>query len=547
MKNQRSSLFLRFLNAQLVVGLLVLFQVSGLSAPGLLEIHQINVQQGDCTLIIGPDRTTILIDAGFPGKGTAEVVPYLQSIGIQPADDLDYMICTHRHADHLGGLDEVIDAGYDIKKGIWDNGSAATGAQITQFLDRGRRTTAGTNSAGVQPMPLGQVINLGNGATATCVAVGGTVINHGGVTGAINENDLSVAMLIRYGDFEYLTAGDLGGGASDRSCTERNTTQADVETPLAIALVSSSPPFLSAHGLEVLDVNHHGSESSSNSEYMNRLSPTVAVINTGPGQDSDWHHPRIDVVERVLMAQASSCVHVAPALVLQTEEGGPDGPGRSEEGFCVGDIVIKTTGVGTFQVFATGQVSQGPDERAAAGITAAGKTFPLDGVTPPAQSGSIVITEIMADPASVSDTAGEWFEIHNRGPAPVDINGWTIRDDDSDSHLIFNGAPLLISPGAFFVLGRNGSPTQNGGYTPDYIYSGINLANNSDEIVLVNAAQQVVNRVSYTTPAWPHRAGASIQLQNLTQDNNVSANWALAPTRGGSYNTSVGDTGNPGN
>lgn len=45
-------------------------------------------------------------------------------------------------------------------------------------------------------------------------------------------------------------------------------------------------------------------------------------------------------------------------------------------GFCVGDVVIRTTGVGTFQVLASGAVSQGPDERMAAGIGAAGRPFP---------------------------------------------------------------------------------------------------------------------------------------------------------------------------
>ena len=63
--------------------------VTPASAQNTLTIHQINVQQGDCTLIVGPDQTTFLIDAGNNGKGTAEVVPYLQSI-LQPAP---YALC----------------------------------------------------------------------------------------------------------------------------------------------------------------------------------------------------------------------------------------------------------------------------------------------------------------------------------------------------------------------------------------------------------------------------------------------------------------------
>ena len=57
-----------------------------------LEIHVINVGWGASLLVKGPDGTTVLMDAGNTGKGTNEVVPYLQSIGIQAANGLDYTI-----------------------------------------------------------------------------------------------------------------------------------------------------------------------------------------------------------------------------------------------------------------------------------------------------------------------------------------------------------------------------------------------------------------------------------------------------------------------
>ncbi len=87
----------------------------------MLEIHHINVQQGDCVLIIGPNGTTVLVDAGKNGRGNNEVLPYLKSIGIDPLDGLDYMVGTHMDADHVGGLDEIIEAGYDVKHQVYDN------------------------------------------------------------------------------------------------------------------------------------------------------------------------------------------------------------------------------------------------------------------------------------------------------------------------------------------------------------------------------------------------------------------------------------------
>ena len=79
-----------------------------------LEIHYINVGWGASVLMKGPDGTTVLMDSGNTGKGTGLVVPYLQSIGIQPAVGLDYTIAGHQHCDHVGGMDEVINAGYNV-------------------------------------------------------------------------------------------------------------------------------------------------------------------------------------------------------------------------------------------------------------------------------------------------------------------------------------------------------------------------------------------------------------------------------------------------
>ena len=468
-------------------------------------------------------------------------MPYLQSVGIDPPEGLDFMLATHRDEDHLGGLDEVIAAGYDVRHNVWDNGSSKTGTQITQFVN----AAGGTQAGAVQAMPLGHVVQLGSGATATCVAVGGRVIGHGAVAGATEENDLSVAILVRFGNFEYLTAGDLGGGKEDEDCTARSTGQANVETTLATALMPGGQNLLPTQGIEVLDVNHHGSESSTNSEYMNLLTPAVAVINTGPGQRSNYHHPRNDVVVNVLMAQVD-CVTAPPALVLQTEEGAPVGTNTTTEAFCVGDVIIQTTGSGTFAVSATGEVSSGPDERLAAGIAGV-RTFPLDGATVLAGS-ELVITEIMQNPNSVRDTAGEWFEVFNPSiSTAVNINGWTIRDDGSDSHVISNNGPLLVPPGRSLVLGRNGDATQNGGYQAAYVYSGINLANGDDEIVLVNLTGQVVDRVAYSGEApWPDPTGRSMVLQNPAADNNDPANWAESTARGGSFTGTGTDFGTPG-
>jgi beta-lactamase superfamily II metal-dependent hydrolase len=350
----------------LLLGVMALWMPAVLQAQAAqtLEIHYINVQQGQSTLIIGPDGTTILYDGGNEFKGTNEVVPYLQSIGITTAQTLDYIITSHLHTDHYRGLTEVMNYGYDALN-VYDNGSTNYNTFVQDFYNAAAATTAG----GVTAMTLGQTISLGNGATATCVAVNGSVQGVGAIQGGQdNENDRSIVLLVQYGDFDFVVTGDLGGGIDDQACTGRSTSQVNMESPLVKALMpAGANPKLSAYGAEVIHVGHHGSESSTNIDYMNILSPAVACISVGPGQGTDWYHPRIDVVENVLLAGVA-CVTAPAALVLQTEEGYPTGVKTSFAGYNVGDIVITTDGVSTYTISATGAVSQGPDERIAAGL-----------------------------------------------------------------------------------------------------------------------------------------------------------------------------------
>jgi beta-lactamase superfamily II metal-dependent hydrolase len=336
-----------------------------------LEIHYINVQQGGCTLIIGPDGTTVLYDGGWETKGTNEIIPYLQGLGITTSQPLDYIIAGHRDTDHYQGLTEVMNGGYDALH-VYDNGSDKYNIYVQDFLD----AAAGTSAGGVVAMPLGQVINLGNGATATVVAVNGSVLGAGAIpNGQVNENDRAICLLIQYGDFDYLLHGDMGGGSDDNACTGRSTGQVNMESPMIMALMpAGASPMLNLYGVEVAHVAHHGSESSTNADFMNLLTPTVGCVSVGDGQSAGWYHPRIDVVENVLLAQAA-CITAPPALVLQTEEGNPTGTRTSYAGYAVGDIVITTNGVNSYTVNATGAVSQGPDERVSAGLPA---TFYFD-------------------------------------------------------------------------------------------------------------------------------------------------------------------------
>jgi len=348
-----------------------------------LEIHYIDVGWGGSVFIKGPTGVTVLLEGGDTGKGTAYVVPYLKSIGVQPANGLDYIIGGHQHCDHTGGLDEVINAGYNVHIKQYNNGSSYASSCVDQWNAAAATTTAGAPIA----MPVGTLIALGNGATITCIARNGSIIGGGSVP-VTDENDRSIALLIKYGGFDYIWASDMGGGSD--ACTGRSTSQLDVETSVITAISpGGAHPLITAGGIDLLHVNHHGSESSTNPTYFNMAKPAVAIIGVGDGESTGWDLPRIDVVDHVLLGASSSCVTAPPAYVLQTEEGNPGSTLMSHSGYCVGNIKVTTDGISIFTVSADGLVHQGPNELAASGLP---RSFTIDDiggggdVTPPVTS-----------------------------------------------------------------------------------------------------------------------------------------------------------------
>jgi len=160
------------------------------------------------------------------------------------------------------------------------------------------------------------------------------------------------------------------------------------------------------------------------------------------------------------------------------------------------------------------------------------------------EPGDIVINEIMKDPSAVADANGEYFELYNATDHVIDINGWTVRDDGSDSFLIDNGGPLNIPSYGYLVLGNDGDPLTNGGYTCDYAYSGMYLGNSDDELIL-EFSGTIIDSVYWDGgTTFPDPTGASMELDPAHQntvDNDNGANWYTAYTPYGD-----GDDGTPG-
>jgi hypothetical protein len=161
----------------------------------------------------------------------------------------------------------------------------------------------------------------------------------------------------------------------------------------------------------------------------------------------------------------------------------------------------------------------------------------------PLSAQALVINEIMQNPSVVSDSNGEWFEIYNPTDTDIDINGYTIADNDFDSHVIDNGGPLIVPAFGYVVLGVTTDTAVNGGTPVDYGYgSGWFLSNSADEVILFDPSGVEVDRVEYDGgPTFPDPTGASISLIDPSLDNNVGENWCTATTAYGD-----GDLGTPG-
>ncbi len=163
-------------------------------------------------------------------------------------------------------------------------------------------------------------------------------------------------------------------------------------------------------------------------------------------------------------------------------------------------------------------------------------------------AGELVITEIMANPEKVADAKGEWFELLNRSSDTLLLNGIVVSDLGSDRHVLQSEQPILLAPGALFVMVRDGDPLVNGGIQGDYVIRSFSLGNSEDEVILQSEEGILIDQVVYGN-GWPLAAGVSMELAYNSADaalNDLPANWhkAVAPYGDGDLGT-PGLFGNP--
>lgn len=216
---------------------------------GQLQVHFIDVGQGDSILIQTSDSATALIDGGYDNGMT---LAYLQQHGIAR---IDVMIATHPHADHIGGLIEVMEA---LPVGeIWTSGAVHTTATFEAFLD-----TIAERQIPYHEGSIGINISVGDLQLAVLHAE----------PDAANLNDSSLVVRLDYGEVSFLFTGDA---------------EAEAEH----AMLTNVPDLLP---VDILKVGHHGSYTSSSSDFLAAIQPEIAVYSAGAG--NSYGHPHAETI-----------------------------------------------------------------------------------------------------------------------------------------------------------------------------------------------------------------------------------------------------------
>jgi len=215
-----------------------------------IKVTYLNVGQAD-SILIQVDNENMLIDAGNNNDGKG-IVKYLKDNNITK---LNYLVGTHAHEDHIGGLDDVINS-FDVEKFFMPDvlTTTKTFEDVIDALE--------SKQVRFETPKIGDEFNLGS-ANVKVIYVG---------EDSSNLNNTSIVLKVTYNNVSFLFMGDL---------------EKDIEEQLLDSDISST----------VLKVGHHGSSTSSSDKFISLVNPKYAIISVG--KNNSYNHPKKVVLDRL--------------------------------------------------------------------------------------------------------------------------------------------------------------------------------------------------------------------------------------------------------
>lgn len=216
---------------------------------GILWVHFIDVNQGDAILVQFPSGETILIDGGYREYGDT-VSSYLEAHNI---GEIDYLIGTHPHADHIGGLITIIEE-FEIGE---------------VYLPKVGHTTRIYENLLLAIKDKGLRIKEGKAGVTLDIAQGEALMVGPVSDGYENLNDFSIVLRVSFGNTAFLFTGDAG-------------------------LASEHELMIYSLEANVLKVGHHGSSTATSWVFLKAVKPEYGVIMVG--SDNTYGHPHSETL-----------------------------------------------------------------------------------------------------------------------------------------------------------------------------------------------------------------------------------------------------------
>ena len=452
------------------------------SAPPVSDqivIHFIDVGQGDA-ILIDYGTNEMLIDGGRWGDCAVYVPSYID-------DPLEVMVATHPDADHIGGLDDILDI-FDVEH-IWLNGDTAATQTYTDFM-----TKVNGEGAQVHQAQGGNQISLG-----TLIFD----VLHPTLPLSSDRNDNSIVLQLSFGQVDFLFTGDVESSAES--------------SMLADGLIDD---------IDILKVSHHGSQYCSTSNFLAAAQPEIAIYSAGA--NNTYGHPAPETITRLCDIGATIYGTDVHGTIVVTTNGTTYNvvPSNnvppvdcSSPSYTTYDLAIDVDGQGTINPSPGTHTYDDGTEVTIIASPASGWEFDhwggdTSGTSPTVviimdsskevtayftqedYSGSNVqITYIFYDGLVYRTESDEYVEITNLGSEPQDLAGWVLKDI-SEGYPSITFPSYVLAPGQSIRVYTNEIHPEYGGFSFGF---GKAVWNNSDPdtAALYNAHGQEVSRRSY--------------------------------------------------